>query len=109
MFGEDGIGLDDLDRIEREEFVHYVETARALGDPTDWPRFREELVAALTAALGLDYLDGCMSPEHAEEGIQRRQERARDLLEQLHAQHDPATEWPRFSDAVWENRSRLRG
>ncbi len=54
MFDGPGIGVEDLAWIHRDQFVHYVQLAHALGDPTDWSRLRHDLLRALTAAFGLD-------------------------------------------------------
>jgi hypothetical protein len=50
--------------IHRDQFVHYIQLAHALGDPGDWSRFREDLMRALTAAFGLDaeYATGQLTP-----------------------------------------------
>lgn len=97
-----GIGVDDLAWIYRDEFVHYVELAHALGDPGDWPRFQEDLLRALTAAFGLDARD---VNGH---GLTPRQRVARELLDGLHLRHDPATDWPAFFDTLWSRRHAIR-
>ncbi len=102
MFDQPGIGVEDLPWIHRDQFVHYVELAHALGDPDDWSRFREDLLGALTAAFGLDARgvngDRSTPPEH----------QALQVLEQVRCQHDPAIDWPAFSELLWSRRHAIR-
>lgn len=105
MFDGRGIGIEDLAWIQRDQFVHYVESARALSDPNDWPRLREDLVDALTAAFGLDAGRWKVGGRHV---TAQRQRAARELLEELRTLHDPAADWPGFFDALWERRRDLR-
>ena len=51
---EDGIGLEEIFFIQREQFVYFLEMERRLNHPTDWEAFRLGLVGALTAAWGLN-------------------------------------------------------
>lgn len=100
MFDEPGIGVEDLAWIHRDQFVHYVELAHGLGDPGDWPRFRQDLFRGLTAAFGLDagLADGLAPGEH----------HALQVLDQIRRQHDPATNWPAFFDVIWSRRHAIR-
>jgi hypothetical protein len=101
MFDRPGIGVEDLDWIHRDQFVHYVQLAHALGDPGDWSRFREDLMRALTAAFGLD-------AEYATGGLTPRQRHALKVLDKVWADHDPATDWPAFFDTLWNRRHAIR-
>ena len=107
MFDEPGISLDDLPWIHRDQFVYYVEMAHGLGDPTDWPHFRIDLLEALTAAFGLNrhHPDSNGAPAQA---IAPRQERALQLLDEIRRRHDPALDWAGFFDALWAGRHRIR-
>lgn len=107
MFEQPGIGLDDLAWIQRDQFVHYVTIAGLTSDPHDWPRLRDDLLGALTAAFGLD-IDDPDSNGTPEPILTSRQQRTFGLLDDTRARHDPATDWPGFFDALWEGRRRLR-
>ena len=101
MFDRSGISTDDLSWIQRDEFVHYVELAYGVSDAHDWTRFREALLAALTAAFALDADShgGRLSP---------RQRRALQLLDEIRREHDPAADWPAFFDTLWSRRHAIR-
>ena len=94
--------------IERDQFVYYVTMAHELSDPSDWPAFRRELVAALTAAWGLDtrWTDLDPAAQHSEVAV--RQRRAFVLVDQVRAGHDPVADWDGFFDALWDARGPLR-
>lgn len=49
-----GLELDDLSTIERGSYLHLVTIARRCGHVAHWPKFRAELVAALTATFALN-------------------------------------------------------
>lgn len=100
MFDRSGIGVEDLVWIHRDQFVHYVLMAYALGDPTDWSRLRHDLLRALTAAFGLG--DG------AGDALTPRQQRALQLLDEIRGQHDPAFDWPTFFEVLWSRRHVIR-
>jgi hypothetical protein len=87
--------------IHRDQFVHYIQLAHALGDPGDWSRFREDLMRALTAAFGLDaeYATGQLTP---------RQRNALEVLDKVWADHDPTTDWPAFFNTLWNRRHAIR-
>ena len=101
MFEQPGIGVEDLAWIHRDQFVHYVQLAHALGDPRDWPRFREDLMRALTAVFGLTAANtnGALPP---------RQRRALEILDEIRPHHHPATDWPAFFDTLWNRRHAIR-
>ena len=102
MFDSPGISVDDLPWIQREEFVHYVELAYALGQPADWPRLRADLLAALTAAFGLD--GGAMGPC----GLTHGQQCALRVLDDVRRLHNPASSWPAFFESLWRQRHAIR-
>ncbi|HVM21027.1 MAG TPA: hypothetical protein VM307_13795 [Egibacteraceae bacterium] len=101
MFDRAGIGIEDLPWIHRDQFVHYLQLAHALGDPHDWPRLREQLLQALTAAFGLD---ACTNGER----LTPSQQRALDVLDEIRPHHNPATHWPAFFDTLWTRRHAIR-
>ena len=100
MFDQPGIGVEDLAWIHRDQFVHYVQRAHALGDPRDWSRFRQDLLRALTAAFGLDAGTDDESPS--------RQHRVLQVLDEIRRRYDPAVDWPIFFEAVWTRRHDIR-
>ena len=102
MFDGPGITIDDLPWIHRDQFVHYLQLAHAFSDPSDWPRFRDDLLQALTAAFGLDagHADG--------ERPTPAQRRALDVLDEIRPQHDPTAQWPAFFDTLWSRRQVIR-
>jgi hypothetical protein len=102
MFHQPGITIDDLAWIHRDQFVHYLQLAHALGDPHDWPQLRQDLLRALTAAFGLDASIG-----HGDQPSPR-QRRALELLDEVRREHDPATDWPAFFDTLWSRRDAIR-
>lgn len=101
MFDRSGIDVDDLAWIHRDQFVHYLQLAHALGDPGDWPRFRADLLRALTAAFGLN-------ADNAAGELVPTQRRASEVLDEIRHHHDPATDWPAFLDALWDRRHAIR-
>ena len=93
--------------IEREQFVYFATMARELGDPGDWSRFRDQLVAALRAAWGLDTIWLHLT---ADEQHRRRASRiatAYEVVDVVRGDHDPLTQWEAFSDALWAARTPL--
>ena len=102
MFDRPGIGIDDLPWIHRDQFVHYIQLAHALSDPHDWPRLREDLVQALTAAFGLD------AGNTSGARLTPSQRRALGVLEDIRPHHNPATDWPAFFDTLWTRRHAIR-
>jgi hypothetical protein len=104
---ERGLQLDELPRVERDSFVHFVTIARRCGRADEWMKFREELVAALTAAFGLDsrWVDRDHDLETAR--IAERRRRACALVDEVDAQYDRLAQWPQFREALWEGRHRL--
>jgi hypothetical protein len=102
MFSRPGIGIDDLAWIHRDQYVHYVLLAHGLSDADDWPRLREDLLRALTAAFGLD-----AGVAHDDQR-NPRQRHVLELLEEVRREHDPATDWPAFFDTLWSRRDVIR-
>lgn len=53
--GPEGIGLEDLPWIYREQYLYAIELVRVRHDPaTDWEGFRETLWASLIRVFGLE-------------------------------------------------------
>ena len=94
--------------ITRDQFVYYVTLAREQGDPADWPAFRVELVAALTAAWGLDTRWTDLDATAQQAQVDQRRRRAFALVDDVRARHDPLGDWAGFFDALWAERSPLR-
>jgi hypothetical protein len=94
--------------IERDQFVYFVTLARELGDPADWPGFRDELVSSLDAAWGLDTIWLHLAPDVQQRRTVERLRRAYALVDQVRARHDPLTDWGGFFDALWDGRGPLR-
>jgi hypothetical protein len=109
MAREDGHGVWGSPAfIERDQFVYFVTLARELGDPADWPGFRDELVASLNAAWGLDTIWLHLDPYDQQRRTTERLRRAYVLVDQVRACHDPVVDWDRFFDALWDGRGPLR-
>ncbi len=102
MFDQPGIGIEDLPWIHRDQYVHYVQLAHAFCDADDWPRLRQDLLHALTAAFGLDPCDA------NGEGLTPSQRRALGVLDEICPHHNPATDWPAFFDTLWTRRHAIR-
>lgn len=102
-----GIDLDDLPAIERENFLHFVTLAYRCGHPGQWSAFRDELVAALNAAFGLDsrWLDRDQALETAR--IRERRRRAYVLVDQSATRYDPSSQWSQYREALWDGRGPL--
>lgn len=95
MFDQPGITLDDLEWIQRDEFVHYLTLAHELGHPSDWSTFRRELLAAVAAVYGF-----AAGPAKAD-GHPRD---TLDILDSIRSRHDPGRDWPKFMDCLWAAR-----
>ena len=94
--------------ITRDQFVYYLTLARQKHDPADWPTFRIALVAALTAAWGLDTRWTDLDPDDQQTQVDERRRRAFDLVDAVRTRHDPLCDWDRFFDALWDGRHPLR-
>lgn len=97
-----GIGAEELGDVERDQFVHYVIIARELGDPADWPQFRERLLSALTAAGGVVWIRTDRDPVTERIRVARRREQALRLIDEVRDRHDPVVAWPAFFELLWE-------
>jgi hypothetical protein len=102
MFSQPGIGIEDLPWIHRDQFVHYVELARALGDLHNWSCFRGDLLRALTAAFGLD--PGNVNGDR----LRTHEHHVLEVLEGVRCKHDPSTDWLGFSELLWSRRHAIR-
>ena len=98
-----GIGRDELAWIERDQFVYYATLAFMLGDPSDWPAFRQDMLGALVAArlqprwlavsrVGVVGTKGEASPS---------QEATLQLLDDARRRVDPASDWEAFLQTLW--------
>jgi hypothetical protein len=94
--------------VERDQFVYFVTMAHELADPTDWPAFRDELVAALNAAWGLDTVWVELAPRAQARRTAERFQWAYALVDAVRRRHDPSTDWDGFFDALWAGRGPLR-
>ena len=94
--------------VAREQFVYFVTMERELGTPADWPVFRDGLVAALTAAFGLDTIWGDLPAAAQHRRVALRLAAAYELVDAVRAVHDPVTDWEGFFAALWEGRDRLQ-
>ena len=94
--------------IERDQFVYFVTLARERGDPADWPSFRVELVAALTAAWGLDTRWTDLDAAAQQTQVDQKRRRAFELVDHIRTRHDPLCDWDGFFDALWAAREPLR-
>lgn len=93
--------------IERDQFVYFVTMARELGSPHHWRTFRDELVAALRAAWGLDaiWLNLDTNAQHARRAM--RISLAYDLVDEARERHDPAVDWDGYMESLWSSRCSL--
>jgi len=93
--------------IERDQFVYFVTMARELGDPGNWATFRDQLVAALKAAWGLDALRLNLATDMRELRRAQRIATVYEVVDSIRARHDPLTDWDAFFDALWAARGPL--
>lgn len=93
--------------IEREQFVYFVTIARELGDPGDWSVFRDQLVAALRAAWGLDTIWLHLTAEEQQHRRTSRIATAYEVVDAVRGDHDPLSQWEAFADALWHARAPL--
>ena len=95
-------------RVTGEQYVHFVTLAHERGDAADWPSFRIRLLAALSAAWGLDTRWGHRTAAQHDWVTAQRHRRTLDVLDDLRAVIDPASDWPGFFDALWKARGTIR-
>ena len=100
--GMDGVGVRELHQIEREQFVHFVDLARATGDPSHWLGFRCELLVALNAAYGLDSERVGRDPVGEHRRVMIRFRAALDAIDGARDEADPMVAWATFREALWE-------
>lgn len=103
---EQGIGPEEIARIQRDQFVYFLDLERHVANPADWLSFRLGLVGALTAAWGLDSRYPARLLRHELLSIPQR--RALHLLDDIRQEHDPATDWTGFREALWARRHDIR-
>lgn len=98
-----GICIDELAWIERDQFVYFATIAFMLGDPSDWPSFRQDMLAALVAAglqprwLTASHV-GAVDPADLPP---QRQEATLGLLDEVRSQVDPAGNWEGCLQVLW--------
>jgi hypothetical protein len=95
--------------IERDQFVYFVTMARELGSPADWDRFRDELVAALRAAWGIDALWLHLDANAQHDRRARRISLAYKVVDEVRVNYDPASDWDGFMESLWSSRHALTG
>ena len=94
--------------VARDQFVYFVTMERELGVPADWPVFRDGLVAALTAAFGLDTIWQDLPADLQRRRVEQRLAAAYQLVDAVRTHHNPDADWDAFFDALWAGRDRLR-
>lgn len=100
MFDQSSIGIEDLACIHRDQFVHYLQLAHALGDPQDGSGFRQALLSALTAAFGL--------AAGMDVGRPRREERPCGSSIRSACSTALAADWPTFFGTLSSRRHDIR-
>ena len=98
----DGVGVRELQQIERDQFVHFIDLAHATGDPSHWPVFRRELLIALNAAYGLDSVRVGRDPVGEHHRVTTRFRAALDAIDAARDEADPTVAWATFREALWE-------
>jgi hypothetical protein len=93
--------------IERDQFVYFVTLARELGDPEDWPTFRDQLVSALKTAWGLDAIWLHLPADRQEHRSAQRIATTYEIVDEVRTHHDPLTDWDAYFDALWAARGPL--
>ena len=93
--------------IERDQFVYFVTMARELGDPGNWATFRDQLVAALRAAWGLDAMWSDLAADRQQRRRGDRLATAYEIVDAARLRHDPLTDWDKYFDALWAARAPL--
>ncbi len=93
--------------IERDQFDYFVTMARELGDPGNWATFRDQLVAALKAAWGLDAVWLNLPVDQQRHRRLRRISDAYELVDESRSRHDPVTNWDGFVEGLWNDRGSL--
>lgn len=107
VFGMQGIDREELAAIQRDQFVHYLGMAHALGDVGDWAGLRGRVVDALRAAWALDAVRDDRDAELEEARVRSRVAAAQDLVDQVARHHPPARQWDDFASQLWHGRGRL--
>ena len=96
----DGISVNDVAWIQRDQFLHYINGARRDGDPDDWASFRLVLADALDAAFGFEGADTPCPDAHRRAAL--------DVVDRSRATSDPVSCWASFVDGVWAGRREIR-
>ena len=85
--------------IERDQFVYFVTMAREPGNPRDPQVLRNELVAALHAAWGIDGTWLHLDANARHDRCVRRISLANAVVEEVRWHHDPASGSDGFLEA----------
>lgn len=109
MFATHGIDREELAAIQRDQFVHYLGMAQALGDVGDWPGLRGRVVDALRAAWALDGVRDDRDTELEEARVRSRIAAAQELVDQAARRHSPVRDWDGFARQLWHCRGQLLG
>ena len=96
----EGISVNDVAWIQRDQFLYYLNGARLHGDPGDWASFRLILADALGAAFGFDDVDARSSDAERLAAL--------GVVDRMRATSPPATSWQGFVDGVWARRREIR-
>ena len=101
---EPGIPLRILPWLERMQFQRSVTDTYREHRPDDWPRFRDALYCALSAAFGLNGSLGDRDPSAEAARVDSQHRRLGKLLDQARERFDPAMQWEEFREIVWTGR-----
>ena len=109
MFATHGIDRDELAAIQRDQFVHYLGMAHAVGDVADWPGVRQRVVDALRAAWALDGVRDDRDAALEEDRVRARIVAAGELVDEAGRRHPPSRGWDDFTSHLWRGRGALLG
>ncbi len=98
VFDEPGISPDDLDWVERDEFIYYLELHHQLDDPDNWPGYKTGLLDTLHATIAHGISDA--GPGSRDEGTLHEDLVA--TLEAIRSRHSPVRDWPAFRRELWK-------
>ena len=96
----DGISVNEVAWIQREQFLHFINGARRDGNPDDWASFRLVLADALDAAFGFESADTPCPDAHRRAAL--------DVVDRSRATSDPVSCWASVVDGVWARRREIR-
>ncbi len=99
---------EGMEAILRHEFIYWLTVTVLLGDPSDWPRFRVQLVRALASAFFFDTDRGLGARAESDELAAARQHELLELLDETRESWEPDRNWTGFVLELWEQRVRIR-